>query len=95
MENVRYRVGVSFSCVKRPMLSDAGDWGPECGAEIVMHKFWWCAQVCPKCLANYFCGGQDKNFMHLDRAGFYPADVAARVRAGIAANGGQHVPSFG
>lgn len=92
--DIKYEPGQSFKCFKRPMISVAGETGPECGAEIVMHGYWWCAQVCPKCLANYFTGGPNKTLMGLDTAGFYPTDVAERVRATIAANGGQYVPEF-
>ncbi|MBA2951417.1 hypothetical protein [Streptomyces himalayensis] len=91
---IRYVPGASFACFKRPIISPDGETGPECGAEIVMHGFWWCAQVCPSCLANYFTSGASSQHMGLDTAGFYPADTAARVRETIAANGGQYVPQF-
>lgn len=91
---IRYRPGESFQCFKRPLISIEGEKGPECGAEIVMHGFWWCAQVCPKCLANYFLSGASQQVVGLDTAGFYPADTAARVRETIAAHGGQYVPQF-
>jgi hypothetical protein len=92
---IQYVPGETFRCFKRPMTSVEGDRGPECGAEIVMHGFWWCAQVCPMCLANYFTtrsGGP--TLIGLDTAGFYPADTAAAVRETIAANCGQYVPQF-
>jgi len=76
---IQYRPGGSFKCFKRPLISIEGGKGPECGAEVLMHGFWWCAQVCPKCL---------------DTAGFYPSETAQRVRETIAANGGQYVPQF-
>jgi hypothetical protein len=91
---IRYVPGESFKCFKRPIISPDGETGPECGAEIVMHGFWWCAQVCPKCLANYFTSGASRSLVGLDTAGFYPPDTAKRVREGIAANGGQYVPQF-
>jgi hypothetical protein len=91
---IHYAPGQSFACFKRPLLSPDGETGPECGAEIVMHGYWWCAQVCPKCLANYFLHGAGRRHVGLDTAGFYPPETAAHVRAGIAANGGQYVPQF-
>lgn len=91
---IQYVPGETFKCFKRPMTSVESDRGPECGAEIVMHGFWWCAQVCPTCLANYFLGGASTSLVGLDTAGFYPADTAAAVRKTIADNGGQYVPQF-
>lgn len=91
---IKYEPGQSFQCFKRPIISPDGETGPECGATIVMHGYWWCAQVCPICLANYFTGGASRQLMGLDTAGFYPAETAARVRETIAANGGQYVPQF-
>lgn len=91
---IKYEPGKSFQCFKRPMISIEGDRGPECGAEVLMHGYWWCAQVCPACLANYFTSGASRQLMGLDTAGFYPADTAAAVRKEIAANGGQYVPQF-
>lgn len=91
---IKYVPGESFQCFKRPLLSIEGERGPECGAQILMHGFWWCAQVCPKCLANYFLGGASQRLVGLDTAGFYSAETAARVREIIAAHGGQYVPQF-
>ena len=91
---IRYEPGKAFKCFKRPINSIEGERGQECGAEIVMHGYWWCAQVCPECLANYFLGGTSQRLVGLDTAGFYPADTAQRVRETIAANGGQYVPQF-
>jgi hypothetical protein len=91
---IRYVPGESFKCFKRPIVSLDGETGPECGAEIQMHGFWWCAQVCPACLANYFTTGASRQMMGLDTAGFYPTDTAVAVRKTIAANNGQYVPQF-
>lgn len=91
---IRYVPGETFKCFKRPIISPDGERGPECGAEIVMHGYWWCAQVCPTCLADYHVSGASKQLIGLDTAGFYPADTAKRVRETIAANGGQYVPQF-
>lgn len=91
---IKYVPGESFQCFKRPILSPDGERGPECGADVVMHGYWWCAQVCPTCLANYFTAGASKTVIGLDTAGFYPPDMAKRVREAIAANGGQYVPQF-
>jgi hypothetical protein len=99
-EEIRYVPGQTFTCFKRPIISVEGEQGPECGAEIVMHGYWWCAQVCPKCLANYFTSRgyhghrTYRTLIGLDTAGFYPPETAASVREGIAANGGQYVPQF-
>lgn len=92
-EEIRYVPGESFKCFKRKMISVEGELGPECGAEIVMHGYHWCAQVCPTCLANYFPSFGTNPVMRLDH-GFYPPADAAKVRATIAANGGQYVPQF-
>lgn len=98
-----YRPGQTFSCVKRPFLSaetfdpDSG-WatmlGEPCGAEIVMHGYHWCAQVCPVCLANYRTGFGADMSLYLDTAGYYPPETERLVRASIAENGGQYVPRF-
>jgi hypothetical protein len=91
----QYKPGETFTCVKREWLDIA--WtqqGEPCGAEIVIHGYHWCAQVCPKCLTNYHIGYGTDMGLYQDFAGFYPADTAARVRAEIAANGGQYVPKF-
>ena len=91
----QYRVGETFACTKRQWLDIAWTEQSEpCGAEIVIHQYHWCAQVCPKCLANYFIGFGTDMSLYPDRAGFYTPEIAARVRANIAANGGQYVPTF-
>lgn len=91
-----YRVGETFKCVKRPIIGagEVLEFGEPCGADIVIHKFHWCAQICPVCLANYHIGHGTDSGLYLDTAGFYPPETAARVRAEIAANGGQHIPQF-
>lgn len=94
---VKYVPGQSFKCFKRPLIPVGSELvvGPECGAEIVMHGYWWCAQVCPSCLANYYTTrGLGPVCVGLDTSGFYPADTAAHVRQTIAANNGQYVPQF-
>ena len=91
----KYRAGETFTCTKRQWLDVAWtEQSDPCGAEIKIHQYHWCAQVCPKCLANYFVGAGSDMGLYLDYAGFYPADTAARVRANIAANGGQYIPEF-
>lgn len=92
----RYRVGETFTCVRRPVTEIGAEltFGEPCGAEITIHRFWWCAQVCPVCLANYHVGGGSMMELFLDTAGFYPPDTARRVRDAIARNGGQYVPEF-
>ena len=90
----QYRAGETFTCTKRtPLDIQWTEWSDPCGTEIKIHQYHWCAQVCPKCLANYFTSGSDMG-LYLDTAGFYPPDTAARVRANIAANGGQYIPEF-
>ena len=85
---IRYIPGESFKCFKRPTISPDGEMGPACGADIVMHGYWWCAQVCPACLANYCTTHSgDPALVGLDTAGFYPSDLARKVREEIAANG--------
>lgn len=96
-----YKAGESFACTKRKILGERFD--PEqgwitdlsepCSTEIAMHKYWWCGQVCPKCLATYHTGyGADERLR--PSHGYYPPDTAERIRANIAANGGQYVPTF-
>ena len=89
----KYRAGETFTCTKRtPLNIEWTEFSEPCGTEIRIHGYHWCAQVCPKCLANYFCSAD--NNLYQDNAGYYPADTAARVRANIAANGGQYIPEF-
>ena len=90
----QYKPGETFTCTKRQFDPTQQDGlGAACGTEIRMHGFHWCAQVCPKCLANYFMSSGTDMGVYLDH-GFYPGDVAARVRANIAGNGGQYIPTF-
>ena len=92
----KYRVGETFTCTKRRWLDiQWTEQSEPCGAEIVIHQYHWCAQVCPKCLANYFVGAGSDMGLYMDTAGYYPADTAAQVRANIAGNGGQYIPTFG
>lgn len=93
IKQTQYAPGKTFKCAKRPLISVDGDLGPECGAEVLMHGFHWCAQVCPKCLTNYYASGASRQYV-TPSGGYYPPDVAERVRATIAANGGQYVPQF-
>ena len=89
-----YKPGESFTCTKRPFEpGQPGALGDACGTIVVMHGYHWCAQVCPKCLANYFVGSGGDMGVYLDH-GWFDAPTAARVRARIAANGGQYVPEF-
>lgn len=88
-----YRPGQAFTCAKRTHDPRTDTLSEPCGATIVIHGYHWCAQVCPVCLANYFIGYGADMGLYQDH-GFYPADVAARVRATIAANGGQYIPGF-
>lgn len=90
----KYAAGQTFACVKMRNVNIDGSGGTVCGAEIRIHGFHWCAQVCPVCLANYFTGHGTDYGLYLDTAGFYPADIAARVRQNIVDNGGQYVPTF-
>jgi hypothetical protein len=91
----QYKPGETFTCTKRQFDPTQPDGiGEACGAEVKIHGYHWCAQVCPKCLANYHIGFGTDMGLYLDYAGFYPADTAARVRANIAGNGGQYVPTF-
>lgn len=69
------------------------DRNEQCGAEIVLHGIHWCAEVCPKCLANYRHGSGDDYGLHTD-LGFYPADMQASIRANIAKHGGRYIPHF-
>ena len=69
----QYRVGETFTCIKRRWLDIAWTEQSEpCGAEIVIHQYHWCAQICPKCLANYFVGFGSDMGLYLDTAGFLP-----------------------
>jgi hypothetical protein len=90
----KYVPGETFKCTKtKPLNVEYTEFSDPCGAEILIHGWWWCAQVCPVCLQNYHVGGTPMMLFE-DVAGYYPDDVAARVRAQIAENGGQYVPRF-
>jgi hypothetical protein len=92
----QYRPGETFACTKAQFKPGAANGiGDACGATIRIHGYHWCAQVCPKCLANYWCGSGADYGIYPDFGSYYPADTAARVRANIAANGGQYIPTFG
>lgn len=91
---VVYRPGAVFRCWERTMANVQGGSGPECAAEIRIHGYWWCAQICPKCLANYWASGASRMTLRLDTAGFFTSDSEALVRRIIAENGGQYVPRF-
>ena len=91
----QYRAGETFTCIKRtPLDIQWTEFSDPCGTEIRIHGYHWCAQVCPKCLANYHVGFGTDYGLYLDTAGYYPDDTAARVRANITANGGQYIPEF-
>lgn len=90
-----YRAGETFTCTRRafdPTKADAV--GDACGATVRMHDAFWCAQVCPSCLAIYWAGHGLDTGVYPDFGAFYPADTAVKIRASIAANGGQYVPTF-
>ena len=90
----QYKPDETFTCTKRGFDPSQPDGlGAPCGTAVRIHGYHWCAQVCPKCLANYFMSSGLDMGLYLDH-GFYPADTAARVRANIAANGGQYIPTF-
>jgi hypothetical protein len=99
-----YRPGDYFQCWKRPRTFDpTAEWGERvgepCGATIVMHGFHWCAQVCPSCLANYRVRAHayaepGPDVIVASFGGYYPPDTERSVRANIARNGGQYVPTF-
>ena len=92
---ITYVPGKSFECFKRLVVSvDGNELGEPCGTVIVMHGYWWCAQVCPKCLANYWVGGTTSRRIGYDPGAFYPAETARAVRQIIADNNGQYVPTF-
>lgn len=98
----QYKPGETFACIKRQfageVFTEGKGWETKvsepCGATIRIHDYHWCAQVCPKCLANYHVGHGTDMGLYLDTAGFYPPDTARLVRAAIGANGGQYVPTF-
>ncbi len=91
----QYKPGEIFTCTKRQFDPAQPDGiGEACGTEIRIHGYHWCAQVCPKCLANYWCGSGTDFGLYADFGSFYPSDTAARIRANIASNGGQYIPTF-
>lgn len=93
--DIIYKAGSKFTCFRRPVVSiDGNDVGDPCGTEVVMHGYWWCAQVCPKCLANYWVSGGTTQRIGYDPGAFYPEDTARAVRQIIADNNGQYVPTF-
>lgn len=81
MTNINYRAGNTFSCFKG-----------ECDAEIAMHGYFWCSQVCPKCLAIYRASSGVQQVIVPDFSAWF--DDKDSVRANIANNGGQYVPTF-
>lgn len=84
--------GGTFTCVARqfdPALP--GGVTPPCGATVICHGFWWCAQVCPACLACYFERPGTDRGLYLDAAVFERPD---EVRAQIDAAGGRYIPRF-
>lgn len=81
MTDITYRVGNVFSCFKG-----------ECGTDIVMHGYFWCPQVCPSCLAIYWAPNGVGQVILPDFSAWF--DDKESVRANIASNGGQYVPTF-
>jgi hypothetical protein len=88
----KYRAGATFTCIKRAFDPTRIDGiGEACGAEIVMHGYHWCAQVCPKCLAIYHDSRGD---IRTDFGAFWDSKTRQAIEADIARNGGQYVQTF-
>jgi hypothetical protein len=89
--SAHYRAGETFRCVKREIDISGNGVGPECGADVLMHGYHWCAQVCPKCLAIY---RDNRGEIVRDFAAFWDGATRLRVVDNIARHGGQYVPEF-
>lgn len=88
-----YRAGGTFTCIKRFPADTDGTLGEPCGTEIVMHGYFWCSQICPKCLTSYVTGyGADDRLR--DTRGWFDEPTKARIRVNIERNNGQYVPEF-
>jgi hypothetical protein len=89
----RYKPGDTFASTWQLFDPVTGTLGPPCGAEIRMHGYFWCPQICPQCLASYFKGyGADDSIY--PSQGWFDADAARRVKANIDRNNGQYIPEF-
>jgi hypothetical protein len=89
----QYRAGETFACIKHEFdpTQPNGVAAEPCGAEIVMHGYHWCAQVCPRCLAIYH---DTRGEIRTDFGAFWDATTRQAIVANIASNGGQYIPTF-